>query len=197
MKPVTPAEILSIADYERSRAERRQHVLDVKALRRVHVGDHITILFENHDTVLYQIQEMLRVEHITQPAAIRHEIGTYNELIAAPDELRATLLIEYADPAERDRRLRELIGLDSHVWLEVAGAGSCRADFDERQLSERRISSVHYVTFALGASLAGALRAAAATAVAVTIGVDHPALTARADLSREQIAALAFDLAAE
>jgi hypothetical protein len=187
---VEPSEILSLADYELARAGRRKQVLESKALRRVTVGGHLTVLFENHETVLYQIQEILRIERISEPAAIRHEIDTYNDLIASADELRATLLIEYAEAEERDVRLRELIGLEQHVWLEVGGAERCPAVFDERQLSERRISSVHYVRFPLGSERAEAVR----RGTQLAIEVDHAAMSARGELTPEQTAALADDL---
>jgi hypothetical protein len=191
MRKVTPADIQEAADYEIGRAALRTRILAIKAARRVAIGDHLTVLFENHDTVRYQIQEMLRIERITDRAAIRHEIDTYNELVAGPDELRATLLIEYEDAAERDRWLRALLGLERHLHLVVPGVGECRARFDDRQISSDRISSVHYVTFALGPRLATAIREGAG----VVVHVDHPRLEAQAELSVTQLAAVREDLA--
>lgn len=190
MNRVTPAEIKSLADYELARDAFRKRVLEVKDARRVRVGEHLTFLFENHETVLYQIQEMLRVERITEPKAIAHEIETYNDLIAAPDELVATLLVEYEEPGERARMLRELVGLDRHVSLIVVGAAPCRAVFDEAQMSEQKISSVHYVRFPLGADRAAALRGGAGAAIVV----DHPRMSARTELGAAQLAALRSDL---
>ncbi len=191
MKRVEPAEIKSLADYELARDAFRKRVLEVKNVRRVRVGEHLTILFENHDTVLYQIQEMLRVERITEPTAIAHEIRTYNELIAGPDELVATLLVEYEEPGERARMLRELVGLDRHVSLVVDGEAPCRALFDEAQMSEQKISSVHYVRFPLGGDRSVALRDGAGAALVV----DHPRMSERAVLDAESLAALRSDLA--
>ncbi len=189
MNPIEPREILALEDYELARPERRRQVLAIKKPRRVAVGEHLTLLFENRDTVLYQIQEMLRIERITEPRAIQHEIDTYNELIPGDDELTATLLIEYPDPDERDRRLRDLLGLEKHLHLEVEGE-RCSAVFDERQWSEERISSVHYLRFPLGRPAADAIRRGARPMIVV----DHPALTARTELTEEQRAALAADL---
>ncbi|RMD83835.1 MAG: DUF3501 family protein [Candidatus Dadabacteria bacterium] len=189
MQPVRPSEILSLEDYEIARPRYRQRVLAIKAPRRVAVGEHLTLLFENRDTVLYQIQEMLRIERITDPKAIRHEIETYNELVPGDDELTATLLIEFPDATERDRRLRELLGLERHVHLDVEGK-RCDAVFDERQWSDERISSVHYLRFPLGRSSAEAIRSGARPVIVV----DHPALEARVQLTEEQRAALAEDL---
>jgi len=191
MKPIEPSEIRSLEDYELGRSEQRRRVLAIKEPRRIAVGEHLTLLFENRDTVLYQIQEMLRIERITEPRAIQHEIDTYNELIPGDDELTATLLIEYPEPDERDRRLRELLGLEKHVYLEVEGE-RCAAVFDERQWSEERISSVHYLRFPLGRRAADAIRRGARPVIVV----DHSALTARVELTEEQRAALAADLSA-
>lgn len=192
MNRVEASEVKSLADYELARPELRKRLLEIKAARRVAVGDHMTILFENHDTVLYQIQEMLRVEKIEEPKAIKHEIATYNELIGDTDQLGATLLIEYAEPAERDVKLRELLGLESCVLMHVAAPGlePCRARFDERQLGDERISSVHYVSFPLGPDLAAAVRAGAG----VAMEIDHPRMKCRIELSAEQTGALAADL---
>jgi len=192
VNPVVASEIKSLPDYEITRPDFRRRVLDTKKPRRIAVGNDVTLLFENHDTVLYQIQEMLRVERIRDPHAIKHEIDTYNELVGGKDELCASLLIEYPDEKERDQRLQELVGLEKHVALEVKGAGTCRAVFDERQMSPERISSVHYVHFPLGSERADAIRAGAPVAIVI----DHPKLSARAALTREQCAALAEDLSA-
>ena len=190
MKRVTPGEIKSLGDYELARDAFRKRVLVVKDARRVRVGEHLTFLFENHDTVLYQIQEMLRVERITEPAAIAHEIRTYNDLIAGPDELVATLLVEYEDPGQRARMLRELVGLERHVQLVVSGTAAVPAQFDAAQLADEKISSVHYVRFALGRERAQALAGGAA----VEIVVDHARMSARATLTPPQLAALREDL---
>jgi len=191
MKRVDASEILALDDYAIERPAFRQRVLAIKAPRRVALGEHLTLLFENHATVLYQIQEMIRVERITEPAGIRHEIDTYNELVPGEDELSATLLIEYADEGERDRRLRELLGLERHLHLRV-GESLTTAVFDMRQSSDERISSVHYVKFSLGKVAADEIRRGARPEIVV----DHPGLAARVELSAEQSAALAEDLSA-
>ncbi len=192
MKPVQVSDIRTLADYERQREEFRKHILAVKEPRRVTVGNHLTFLFENVDTVLYQIQEMLRVERITEPAAIAHEVETYNELVPGRDELTATLLIEFEDPAERAVMLRALVGLERHVKLEIDGCEPCAAVFDERQMSPDKISSVHYIRFPIGRERTAALKSGAA----VEVVADHPRLSARAALSAVQRAALAEDLSA-
>lgn len=192
MAKVRPEEIRSNRDYELARDAIRARILAIKAPRRIHCGDELTFLFENHDTVLYQVQEMARAEKIEDPRAIRHELDTYNELVSGPGELSATLLVEIADPEVRDRRLRELVGLEGHVAIEIEGVGRIRAEFDLRQMSPEKVSSVHYVRFPIGKAGADAIARGAAT----TLETDHPKLSARAKLSEEQRLALAEDLAA-
>ena len=102
MQPVTIDQIAGLDRYERIREDFRRRIIDLKKQRRIAVGEFITFVFENRDTVLFQIQEMVRAEHITDIDKLREEIDCYNELIPRPGELFATLLIEYADPAERD-----------------------------------------------------------------------------------------------
>jgi len=149
MQPVDISEIKNIADYEIERETLRPRVLALKERRRIRLGDHLTFLFENRETVRYQIQEMMRIERIVRPHDIAHEVATYNELIPAQGGLCASLLIEYETPAERDVKLRELLGLESHLWIEVSGAGRTPAIFDERQIATDRISSVQYLKFHL------------------------------------------------
>ncbi len=192
MRPVMASEIKSNEDYVLERDTVRKRTLALKAPRRVAVGDHITVLFENRDTVRYQVQEMMRVEAISDPRAIAHELKTYNELVPGDEELRATLLIEYSDEKTRDVWLRRLLGLEDHVYLEVDGAGRTQAEFDMRQVSAERISAVHYIRFALGAAAAEALRKGAGA----KLGVDHPEMKVCADLSAAQRSALGEDLRA-
>src|SRR5579863_3251881 len=129
MQPVDISEIKNIAEYEIERETLRPRVLPLKERRRIRLGEHLTLLFENRETVRYQIQEMMRIERIVRPQDIAHEVATYNELIPAQGELCATLLIEYETPSERDVKLRELLGLEQHLWLDVPGAGRACAIF--------------------------------------------------------------------
>ncbi len=187
MEPVQSSEILAFQDYEIERRSLRPRMMALKARRRVAVGEHLTFLFENRETVRYQIQEMMRIERIVDPAAIRHELDTYNELIPFRGELSASLLIEYPDERERDRRLRELLGLEQHVWIEVAGFAPSRARFDTRQIATDRISSVQYVKFTLSPEERTRWGDGA------RLFVDHPRYRAETRLSPEQISELARD----
>ncbi|MEZ4237430.1 MAG: DUF3501 family protein [Myxococcota bacterium] len=154
-----------------------------KAPRRVHLGDHLTFLFETTDTVRWQVQEMMRVERIVRETDIRHEIDTYNELLGGPGQLGCTLLVEIDDPAARAEKLRAWLGLPDHLYLELEGGERVRPEVDRRQIGEDRLSSVQYLRFDTGGR------------PPVAIGCDLPAYEARAALTEEQRAALSADLA--
>jgi len=187
MRPINVAEIKPIADYELLRPEWRPQMMALKDRRRVRVGDHLTFLFENRDTVRYQIQEMMRIERLQNPREIAHEVETYNELIPGPGQLSATLLIEYETAAERDIWLPALLGLERHIWLETGGQ-SAPARFDDRQISSERLSSVQYLKFHLTPEQVPAFPLAAA------IVVDHPRYQASKKLTPEQLRDVAPDL---
>ena len=140
--PVTRSEVQDIAEYEKARAGFRDEVMAVKALRRVLVGSHFNFIFENHTTVLYQIQEMMRVERIVEESAIEHELKTYNALIPPEGGLSATLLIEYEDAEKREQNLPKLLGMQNHVWLRIGCLPPLAAQFEGSQIGETRISSV-------------------------------------------------------
>src|SRR5581483_6765571 len=175
MKPVTLKEILPLDQYEIMRPLLRPLFIAEKNRRRLGVGDHVTLLFENAQTVWYQIQEMVRTERISA------EIDTYNELLPRPGELSATRLIEYDDATERAAALRALVGIERHVWI-CLGDRREPARFDLRQMATDQVSSVQFVRFPLGGLEAGEL-VALARAGRVAIEIDHPRLSARAAVS--------------
>jgi hypothetical protein len=190
MKPVERGEVLEIAAYEEVREHFRRRIIAEKRVRRVPLGANMSVLFENHDTVLFQIQEMLRTERISAEAAVLHEIETYNELVPGPGELSATIFIEYAEKLERDRMLIELAGVDDDFYVEVAGQRvACRSD--PRSVRDDRTLAVHYVKFPLGEALARALVGGARP---VVVGVNHPRYSARSELSEESVRSIAADL---
>ncbi len=192
MKKIAMEEILALADYERVREMIRPLLIHEKERRRLHVGEHLTIIFENAQTAWYQVEEMIRAEKMTDRDAIQHEIDTYNELIPGSDEIAATLLIEYAEPRERDAALVRLVGLERHLWLK-AGAKRIAARFDDRQMSDERISAVQFVRFSLeGVDAGGLLELAGKGELAVE--ADHPSLAARGEISGVLAAAIAEDL---
>ena len=194
MKPITPTEILSLRDYERIRDRLRPLFIHEKDRRRLAVGSHLTLLFENAQTVWYQVQEMIRTEKLETPDAIAHEIETYNELLPGPHELAATMLIEYPDAAHRDAALRRLLGLESHVWI-MLGDYRARALFDERQMTTDRISSVQFVRFPLGQIECDKFLALAQAGKAA-VEIDHPSLAARGPIAGPIAEALSEDLLA-
>lgn len=174
-----------IVDYqtwtERRDAERAK-IMEIKAPRRIHVGDHLTFLFENTDTVRYQIQEMMRTEQIVKEDAIVHEIDTYNELIGGPGEIGCVLLIEVETAEERAVKLVEWLDLPQHLYAELEDGTKVRPTYDERQVGDTRVSSVQYLIFETGGR------------VPVALGSDLPALTIRTTLTDVQKAAIEEDL---
>ena len=188
MRPVSPSEVKPIVDYELLRPGWRPQILALKERRRVTLGANFTLLFENRETVLYQIQEMMRIERIVKPEEIAHEVKTYNELIPGPGELSATLLIEYENADERAVRLRALLGLEDHLWLECAGL-RCQARFDDRQASTERLSSVQYIKFPL------CVKQRAEFLCGAKLLVNHPQYQAETTLNLAQLRELNQDLA--
>ena len=182
MKPIAREEIVDYATYGDRRAEIRPNALAAKALRRVIVADVLTFLFENRETVRYQIQEMMRVERIVRESEIQHEIDTYNELIHPPGTLGCTLLIGIEDEAERDVLLRKWLKLNERLYAELADGSRIRPTYDPRQVGTDRLSSVQYLTFEIGPD------------APVAIGADHDELTGATVLSDAQRGALGSDL---
>jgi hypothetical protein len=176
--------VRSLKDYENVREEFRAAAMKAKELRRIHVGEHLTFLFENHETTLYQIQEMLRAEKTEDEAHIRHEIETYNEVLGDQGELGCTLLIEIDSPELRQQLLSRWIDLPRALYVRSQTGEKVMATFDSRQVGERRISSVHYLRFRLGDH------------IPVAVGCAHAELNVETALQPAQTAALCQDLLA-
>jgi hypothetical protein len=193
VKPVTLKEIMPFAEYEILRPRLRPLIIAEKERRRLAVGEHLTLLFENGQTVWYQVEEMVRSERISDENAIRHEIDTYNELLPRPGELTATMLLEYGDEAQRDAALRALVGLERHLWIRI-GDRREPARFDTRQIATDRVSAVQFVRFPLGGLDQDEFLKFAAEGK-IAIEADHPQLNARAPITGAIAKALAGDLA--
>jgi hypothetical protein len=197
MRRIERGEVLGLAEYEAIRDRFRPRVIAEKKARRVEVGPHVSALFENRDSVLLQIQEMLRTERITREAAIKHEMDTYNELVPDVDELSCTVMVEIPEKAERDAFLVAAAGLEDQVWL-VAGSDRLRARTRGREGSESgRTTAVHYLKFALPRPVADSLRASterATTPMQLRLSIEHPAYFAEVVLAGETVLALGEDL---
>jgi hypothetical protein len=193
VKPLTAADLPPLEVFEAEREALRARVIAHKARRRVALGDRVTVLFEDRETIRWQVLEMCRVEGIRDPAGMAHELAVYNELVPGPDELSATLFIEITEPGRIRPELDRLIGLDAAVSLEI-GAARVPARFDERQLEDDRISAVHYLRFALSPAQAAAF---ADGETPVALRVDHAHYAARAVLGDDVRRSLAVDLAGD
>jgi hypothetical protein len=192
MKPVERNEVLGMADYETIRDRFRNRVIEEKRARRVLVGDHVSAVFENHDTVLLQIQEMLRTERISREAAVQHEIDTYNQHIPGKDELFATVMIEIGDKEEREAFLAKARGFERHVALRIDGEKLPAAWEKTREL-EDRASAVNYLRFALSPKAAAHVREKKKDA-RIEMVIDHPAYAAKVSFGPATAASLAEDL---
>jgi hypothetical protein len=192
MNRVDRSEILELGEYEKIRDHFRTRVILEKKARRIAVGPYLTVLFENHDTVLLQVQEMLRTERITRETAVLHEIDTYNELLGSTGELGATVMIEVVDPKERDEFLVAAKGIEKHFSL-VVDDYAVRGRWDESRVLEDQASAVMYVKFALGQPAVAALRSGEAK---LSFVVDHPGVQLRVPLSSALCRNLAEDVAA-
>lgn len=190
MLKVRRDEIKSLPEYEQIRDQSRREVIDLKKRRRVILGDSISLVFENRRTVVHQIQEMMRTEHLYNEPEILHEIETYNRLIPEVNEVSATLFIEVDDPEVIKPTLDRLRGLDNgrSLFLRVETLPPVYAIFESGHSNEEKISAVHYIRFCLDANTQGALRRGAPAALVM----DHPhyhAETTLQDQTREQLIA--------
>jgi hypothetical protein len=186
-------DVLNFVDYEQVRDEMRRRVITLKRGRRVPVGRYLSFVFENRDTVLFQIQEMCRVERISEAARIQDEIDVYNALLPRPGELSATLMIEIVDKDQIKPVLDRFMGIDTgqRVWIQVGKEFAIPGEFEAGHSDEEKgkLAAVHFVRFAFPAAAVRAFRAAE-----VTLVVDHPGERARTRLSEETKAALLEDL---
>lgn len=196
MRPIQFEDIKDQASYERVRSEIRKRVIELRILRRVAVGERISIVFENRETVLYQLQEMLRTDSITEKTAILQEIETLNELLPKSGSLAGTLFVELHEPEKMRADLEAFVGLDSgdHVWFAVGEAGRVRAKFAEGQGDEGRMTGVHYVQFQFAREAAHAFRTASEP---VSLIVDHPSYRASVAVEGATRRSLMEDLAEE
>lgn len=194
MQIIQRNEVLPIGEYEAIRPHFRARVIEEKRPRRVPVGEHFSALFENRDSVLLQIQEMLRTERITGEAQIQHEIDTYNELVPGEGQVSVTFFVEIPHKETRDRLLVELAGLEDVISLEVDGKRFPITGPRPAGWVEGRTTAVHYLKATLDAPAIAAIKSGKAGNVSAALVVSHPKLSARTELGRATLAKLAEDL---
>jgi len=169
---ITRDSLMTLETYAREREGFRARVLEHKRARIVHLGEHLTLVFEDELTLRYQVQEMLRIEKTFEEAGIQDELDAYNPLVPDGSNFKATMLVEYADVEERRRALAQLKGIADRVWVQAAGDSRVYAIADEDlpRENEDKTSAVHFLRFELSKAMVAALKAGAG----LGIGVDHP-----------------------
>jgi hypothetical protein len=172
MPRITRDSLMTLEAYARERPQFRARVMAHKRDRTLHLGEHVTLIFEDELTIRYQVQEMLRVERIFEEAGIQDELDAYNPLIPDGTNWKATMMIEYPEVEERQRMLARMIGIEERVWVQVEGHAKVHAVADEdlERETEEKTSSVHFLRFELDRAMAGAVNGGARLAV----GIDHP-----------------------
>jgi hypothetical protein len=179
MDKLSIGDLYSLEEYARHRAEFRNRVIEHKRHRRLHLGEHLTLCFEDRLTMQYQVQEMLRTERIFEEEGILGELEAYNPLIPDGGNWKATLLIEFSDPTERRRQLQRLVGVEHKVWVQIDELPpvTAIADEDLERSTDTKTSSVHFLRFELSSQMIAALKNGAS----LSAGVDHPLCTVRLD----------------
>ena len=194
MPRISRDSLMSLEAYAKARKDFRARVLEHKKPRTVHLGPHVTLIFEDELTIRYQVQEMLRVERTFEEEGIQDELDAYNPLIPDGSNFKATMMIEYEDIDARRAALAELKGIEDRVYVEVEGQSRVYAiaDEDMDRANEQKTSAVHFLRFELTRDAVRALKAGASLAA----GVEHPRYAFRIDaLPDETRAALVADLA--
>ena len=172
MTHLSHQDLYSLEEYARIRPEFRARVIEHKKRRRLPIGPHAALYFEDELTMQYQIQEMLRIEKIFEPDGIQDELDVYNPLIPDGRNWKATFMMEYNDVEERKVALGQLIGIESRIWMQVAGFDKVRpiANEDLERSTEEKTSSVHFLRFELSEAMITALKGGAV----LSAGIDHP-----------------------
>ncbi|MBQ4854539.1 DUF3501 family protein [Rhodanobacter sp. B2A1Ga4] len=193
MDKLTRADLLSLEAYAQQRAEFRTCVMAHKQQRTVHLGEHLTLIFEDRLSIQYQVQEMLRIERIFEAAGIQDELDAYNPLVPDGSNLKATMLIEYPDAEERKRELVRLRHIEHAIALTVHGHApvTAIADEDMERSNQEKTAAVHFLRFELDAAMIADWRSAAPVTLASTL----PALPLEALLTPGQLHTLAADFA--
>jgi hypothetical protein len=190
--PITRDDLMSLEQYAEKRGEFRQQVLLHKKYRQVALGPNATLYFEDRLTLLYQIQEMLRIEKVFEAAGINDELEAYNPLVPGGRNFKATFMIEYPDPVIRAAQLEKLLGIEDLLWMQVGDHDKIWsiADEDLERATDTKTSAVHFVRFEVSDEMAQELKAGAKW----NIGVQHPVYSYDLDIVDETRASLLNDL---
>jgi hypothetical protein len=193
MQKLTRSDLWSLEQYAEQRTDFRRKVLAHKRHRQVALGEHVRLYFEDRLTIQYQVQEMLRIERVFEPAGIQEELDGYNPLIPDGSNWKATLMIEYEDSEQRKAELERLVGLEHRVWVRI-GSGEpiyAIADEDLDRATADKTSAVHFLRF----ELPEVARAGVHQGADVSVGIDLPAYRiAGVTMAPEVVASLRADL---
>ena len=190
MNKLTREDLYSLEQYSEMRNDYRKKVMAHKENRRVELGEHVLLAFEDKLVMQYQVQEMLKAEKIFDAAGIEEELDVYNSLIPDGSNWKATMLIQYTDVSERQRELTRLIGIEDQVWMQVEDFEKIYAIADEdlERDNETKTSAVHFMRFELTSDMVAAVKSGGA----ISAGVEHEnykqSLTPLADNIRDSLA---------
>lgn len=192
MEKLTHESLYSLEQYARARPEFRARVIAHKKNRRLALGDHAALYFEDALTMQYQVQEMLRLERMFEPELIQEELDVYNPLIPDGGNWKATFMVEYSNEAERRTALGRLIGIEDTVWVRVAGFAKVHpfSNEDLDRSAPDKTASIHFMRFELTPEMRAAVKAGAA----ISAGIDHANMTVAVDVPAHVRDALAADL---
>lgn len=193
MTKITPESLLSLEAYHKARPQMRERIIALRKRRTVHLGEHLTLIFEDEELMRYQVQEMLRVERIFEEEGIQAELDAYNPLVPDGSNFKVTMMIEYTNEAERRRALARMRGIEQRVFIEVEGQPRVYAIADEdlERTTEDKTAAVHFLRFELTPAMRSALKAGAQ----MKVGCDHKEYPIHVDgLPTETLAELITDL---
>ena len=193
MATITRDSLLSLEAYHKERTAFREKAIQERRLRTVHLGDHVTMIFENEFLMRYQIQEMLRVEKTFEEEGIQDELNAYNPLVPGGSDFKATMMIEYPNEADRKVALAKLVGVEHQIFIEVEGQPRVYAIADEdlERSTAEKTSAVHFMRFDLSNDMKRALQAGAQ----LMVGCDHKEYPMHVQtLPLETLASLVSDL---
>jgi len=180
MAKITTDSLLSLETYHKSRPQIRERIIGLRKRRTVHLGEHLTLIFENEELMRYQVQEMLRVERIFESAEIADELSAYNPLIPDGTNWKGTFMFEYPDVEQRRRALGRMAGIEHRIWLQVATQGKifAIANEDLDRSTDEKTSAVHFLRFELDPDSIAAVKGGAD----IKMGIDHQAMTCEVTL---------------